>query len=390
LRFTLHNKKRTMQITAIESPLYPRLSRWSYTGLVAAIWTLPGLAALSFYYLNQVVSAEPISWRFAFASTLPNWYLWAVLTPGIIWVARRFRPEGLRALPRAAAAHLAAMTAALLLHSLGNLYVFTWSGLHEAATTSLYQTHFTVRFHANVIAYLTVVGVFYAFDYYRQLRFRERQAQSLELELTRANLKALKMQLHPHFLFNTLNSVAALVRKNENRTAVRMLVRLSEFLRLALEAKGVQEVTLDQELDFLNRYVEVEKIRFGDRLSLELETNSEVDGAYVPSFLLQPMVENAIHHGIEPQTGEGRIRISASRHGEDLLLRVEDNGPGLRATSSSRKGVGVANTRERLQKMYGENQAFSLRNGDDGGVVVDIRIPFRTTSSFPIDAEETG
>ena len=355
-----------------------RLPRWMTWGLYAVLWTIPGLATLSYYYLNQTVSAQPMVWPYAFVSTLPNWYFWAALAPLIIWLARRYPIERSNWKVMLFTIHVPMMVLLLLLHSLANLVLFHLAEMpgHESLTGGLYRVHFTSRFHANVLTYWTVLGVYLAYDYYRKYRAREQQAALLEVRLVQANLRALKMQLHPHFLFNTLNSIAALVRKNENRTAVKMLAKLGDFLRLALENKGVQEIPLKQELDFLERYLEIEKIRFQERLTVRMEADPDVQEAYVPNMILQPLVENAIHHGIAPHAEAGRIEIHARRDGGRLVMQVRDDGPGLTPKKSGRQGVGLENIRERLATLYGAEQAFTLNNAETGGLVATITIPF--------------
>lgn len=353
--------------------------RWTTWGILAAVWTFPGLAALSYYYFNQTVSAQPMAWTYAFVSTLPNWYLWAAMTPAILWLARRYRIERSNWKTMLLTIHLPAMVLLMLVHSLANLLLFRATGLHDEISIGLYRVHFTTRVHANFLTYWTVLGVYYAYDYYRKLRTREQQAARLEIRLAEANLRALKMQLHPHFLFNTLNSIAALVRKDENRTAIKMLVRLGDFLRLALENKGVQEIPLKQELDFLERYLDIEKIRFQERLTVHVEAEPAVLEAYVPNMILQPLVENAIYHGIAPHAEAGRIEIRARLDGGKLLMQVRDDGPGLDLSKKSRRGgVGLANIRERLENLYGDDNNFSLRNAEEGGLLASITIPFST------------
>jgi len=195
------------------------------------------------------------------------------------------------------------------------------------------------------------------------------------------------MQIHPHFLFNTLHSIAALVRKGENKPAVNMLGQLGEFLRLALENKGQQEISLEQELDFLRRYLAIEQTRFGERLQVEVTMDEAVRGAYVPNLILQPIVENAIHHGISPSMQQGRIRIEARLEEGRVTMQVADNGPGLRNPERLKKGVGVGNTQERLENLYGRDQDFSFRNGSLGGLEVTIRVPFSTQPVMQLPPE---
>ncbi len=188
------------------------------------------------------------------------------------------------------------------------------------------------------------------------------------------------MQLHPHFLFNTLHSISALVHKDPD-AADRMIARLGDFLRLTLDTAATQEVPLRQELNFLNCYLEIERIRFHDRLTTRLHVEPQTLSCRVPNLILQPIVENAIRHGIGPRSAPGRIEISAKRDHGSLRIEVRDNGPGLPAISKpngrAREGVGLANTRERLAQLYGGSHRLELKNAPDGGLVVTLEIPAR-------------
>ena len=377
---------RQLDLQLVE-PLHP-VDRKTLWGIVAILFTIPGLTALSYYYLNQTVAGQPMSWTYAFVSTLPNWYLWAIMTPAILWLAKRFRIERSNWQFTVLGIHLPAMVLCMLLHSLANLFLFRATGLHDEVSIGLYQVHFGTRVHANFLTYWTVLGAYYAYDYYRKLRSREQQSALLEIRLVQANLRALKMQLHPHFLFNTLNSIAALVRKNENRTAIKMLVNLGDFLRLALENKGLQEIPLQQELDFLERYLDIEKIRFQERLTVEVHAPTHVMDAYVPNMILQPLVENAVHHGIAPHSDAGKIEIRAALEGKKLIMQVRDSGPGLTHTDENkRQGVGLANIRKRLENLYGSEYEFSLQNAADGGLLASITIPY-TEQPIMVTGEE--
>lgn len=351
------------------------------------VWSIPGIAALSFYYLNQTVTAEPLNWSYALISTLPNWYIWAFLTPAIIKLSQRYPLEQDSWKRVLITIHIPALVASMLVHSAVNLLLFTSTGLHDTASFGLYKVHFFTRVHANIFTYATIVGLYSAWEYYRRYMNREAQTAALQVQLAQANLRALKMQIHPHFLFNTLHSVAALVRKSENKLAVNMLGQLGEFLRLALENKGQQEIPLEQEIDFLRRYLAIEQTRFGDRLKVEIEMDEQIHGAYVPNLILQPIVENAIHHGISPSMDQGIIRIHARLEGDSVSMTVADNGPGLRNPERLQKGVGVGNTQDRLENLYGANQDFSFRNGELGGLEVNIRVPFTNEPIIQLPSE---
>jgi signal transduction histidine kinase len=225
-----------------------------------------------------------------------------------------------------------------------------------------------------VATYATAWHERLAISYFRQARDREQ----LEARLERAQLQTLKLQLQPHFLFNTLNTITALIGVDP-RVAERMVSGLSELLRLSLRNAGEQEVPLSRELELLEHYVEIQQIRFRDRLTVTLEVAPDAMHALVPNFILQPLVENAIRHGIGPRAAPGHVDVRAYRENGSLHLRVADNGVGSRVRPSepSHEGIGLGNTKARLEHLYGNEHEFSARGGSNGGFVVDIVIPFR-------------
>ncbi|MGH7507342.1 MAG: sensor histidine kinase, partial [Longimicrobiales bacterium] len=258
-------------------------------------------------------------------------------------------------------------------------------------------------FILDIVYYWTLVGVFYMYDYRNRYREQERTAAELALKasrlegsLARANLETLRMQLNPHFLFNTLNAISVLALKGERQNVVRMLTRLSDLLRLALE-NADQVVPLAEELAFLEPYLEIEQVRFRDRLDVIQDVPAEVLDAEVPSLLLQPIVENAVRHGIARCTGPGTIEIRALTADGRLVIEVRDSGPGFAASAADSEGhgVGIANTRARLEQLYGPEHRLELVNGTRGGAIVRVVIPFRTfrydgetsTGSLPADPE---
>lgn len=362
--------------SAIQVSPYPwAWARWRKWTFYAFCWTIPALVALSYYHLNRILTASEVNWIYGIMTSMPWWYIWAILTPVILWVARKYpvtRDTWKRVVP---SVYIPLMLLLLAVHAAVNLLLFRATGLHDTLNYSLLQVHFTSRMHVNAMAFWTVLGFYNAFDYYRKYQEREKQASLLELQLAQANLRALKMQLNPHFLFNTLHSVSALVRKNENPMAIKMLGRLGEFLRLALENQGTQLVTLNEELDFLERYLEIEKIRFQERLQVSMDVDASLLDHSVPNLILQPIVENAIHHGIAPHSDAGQVQIRAFREEDKLVMQVEDDGPGMKNTEIARKGVGLSNTQERLERLYGQHQQLKLMNGKSGGLLVHIEIP---------------
>ena len=355
---------------------FPRpWASWLDIPMYFLLWSIPGLAALSFYYLNQTLTATAPDWQLALISTLPNWYIWGLMAPAIVKLTRTYPLEEHGWVRVLTAVHLPLLVVSLLIHSGANLLLFRTTGIHQTMDFGLYKVHFLTRVHANLFTYATIVGLVYAYDYYRKYTAREQQAVLLQVQLAQANLRALKMQVHPHFLFNTLHSIAALVRKSESKLAVNMLGQLGEFLRLALENKGRQEIPLHQELDFLARYLAIEKTRFSDRLEVNIDAPAALQNCYVPNMILQPIVENAIHHGISPSTGKGCIDISVTEVSDQLCLSVTDSGPGVQDLDKLKKGVGVGNTRDRLENLYGPNHVFSLQNSAKGGLEVRICVP---------------
>jgi two-component sensor histidine kinase len=345
--------------------------RWIRWVAYLLSWTLVALFFASQTYLAYKYSGGNPHLGVILKFSLSEWYLWALLAPGVIALARRLSLErGHRA--RNLAIHAAFSVGVALAHwGLNNLcrhYVLGFPG-----AVSLVYT-----FHSNLVTYWVLVGATCGYDYYVRYRRGELHAAQLSAELAQAELQALRTQLHPHFLFNTLNGIATLVHRDPE-AADQMIARLSALLRLTLEGVGLQEVPLAKEIDFLKSYLEIEKVRFGDRLTVEMQIAPEVLGARIPYLILQPLVENAIRHGIAPRSQPGRVEIRAAPENGSLVLEVRDNGPGLAAgpESSPRQGMGLSNTRSRLEKLYGVRQHFEIKNGAHGGFVVSLSFPLQ-------------
>jgi LytS/YehU family sensor histidine kinase len=226
--------------------------------------------------------------------------------------------------------------------------------------------------------YLLITFLTYAYSYYQRYRQGELRASQLESQLSQAQLQALKMQLHPHFLFNTLHSISALLHK-DTESARKMITRLGDFLRLTLENSGTQEVTLKQEMEFLRCYLEIERIRFQDRLTTHVFVDADALDSRLPNLILQPIVENAIRHGIAPRSTPGEIEIRAKQEDGFLRIRIRDNGPGLpmnrTVDSLFKKGLGLMNTQARLDRLYGAEHRFVIANDPSGGLAVTLEIP---------------
>ncbi len=354
--------------------------QWIVWSLVAVFWlAVAGFSATQTYF-EFIDEKMPVPWHPIFYVQVCLWGLWMPFSRLIFELAQRWPFERLYWLRRLFM-HLA--VSAILAYAHVFLYVFAIVRLRPFPWDERYYEISHVRamemgttFKFDFLIYWGVLGAVVALGYYRKYREGELRAVELQAQLAQAQLQALKMQLHPHFLFNTLNAIAALVRKNENKAATDMLAGLSDLLRLTLENAGAQEVSLKQEIDFLERYLNIERIRFADRLQVRLQIAPETLEARVPNLILQPLVENAIRHGIAPRATPGLIEINAERENGRLRLQVKDNGPGMPPGKLNRSGVGLSNTRARLERLYGANQSLALNNAPEGGAVVTLEIPF--------------
>jgi sensor histidine kinase YesM len=346
-----------------------------------ALWSLVGLAIASEIYLSSNFLGRSVTWGEAISDSLEDWYVYGALSLPVVWLARRFPPEkGSRWFT--AGVHLAAALA----FSFAYILVRTLVGEvdariagESASFAEIFHPLLVRTFPFNLLIYGVILSVSHALDYYR--KYHERTVQALELEkhLTEARLQALLHQLKPHFLFNTLNGIASLMHTDVD-AADRMLVRLSELLRITMSHTGAPQTTLREEVAFLERYLDIEKIRFRNRLEVLIAVDEDAIDAQVPSLILQPMVENAMRHGVEPHSRMGRIELRGARQGENLVLTVTDNGAGIPEGRPKREGIGVANTRARLAELYGDRQKFELVNRPEGGLCVRITIPFSSTA----------
>ena len=361
----------------VEAPVRVRRAprRYGRTALaVTALWAVPAVVALGQLSIEEAVGA-PIDWSVALWTTLPNWVLWALLTTPVVALAARFAP-GRASVPGLVAAHVAGAAAALAVHALGNVAAFRLGGLPADWTWGTFQTHYGFRLPVNVVAYGLVVAATWALLALDRARDREVREAALEADLARAELRALRMQVRPHFLFNALHAVGAAVRTDRAGAAVTMLGDLGDLLRSSFESDGLSEVPLAREVETLERYLALEQARLGDRLTVVWDVAEEARRASVPAWSLQPLVENAVKYGVATHSEPATITVRAAVEGERLRLRVEDDGPGP-GTSPGGTGVGLSNTRARLQALYGDDAHVSLRRGETGGAVAEIVLPFR-------------
>jgi signal transduction histidine kinase len=359
--------------------------------LIATILGL--LTGLQAYNYVALTSEHKQPFIVLVSLNLTYWYSWALLVPGVLWMARHFRFER-NTWPRAAMFHCLA------------LFVFT--AAHVALATSArgvildaltertfdWWSYFRERFFLNLdwemMTYWAIVAVVHALDYHRESQERELTAAQLQAQLAEAQLEALQRQLHPHFLFNTLNTISALMHRDVH-AADEMLVQLSDLLRLTLDRVGTQQVPLTDEVDFLRKYLEIEQTRFGDRLQVNIDVEPEVLDAPVPNLILQPLVENALRHGIGPRVVGGRIDVDARQVEGSLMMTVRDDGVGLSPDrlNAFHSGVGLSNTRSRLENLYGERHRFEFQTPAGGGLVVTIVIPLGHESEARIPNPES-
>ena len=321
--------------------------------------------------------------------SLIEYALWALLTVPIFWLSSRFSVEGGRRLGRV-----------LLMVAIGVVVAIAMDRLLAAFRAELLPFRGGRRgpprgpgpleFLDDLMVYFAVLAAGVARDYFLRYQARleetvrlQQEAAHLEAQLADARLAVLRTQLNPHFLFNTLNAVSALVERDP-RGVRRMIARLSELLRFTLEGSTEQEIPLERELDVLRRYVEIMEIRFQGRLTFSAEVDDEARRALVPTLVLQPLVENAMKHGVGRLEGAGTISLRARRVGDELVLSVRDNGPGpdgdgaAPVAAGGEGGVGLENTRQRLEQLYGARQRLTLRAAPEGGAIAEIALPWHT------------
>ena len=354
--------------------------RFATTRLIIGVFTLLGLFSS---VQAQLVTALYLDQKHPFGlSLLLNmswWYSWALLVPIVLWLSRRFpldRGRWLRSLP----AHLIGVLALTFAHVCLTELVVWIAPVPEARRLTWWQNvvrSYVWSFDWNMAVYWAVIAFSHAAAYHREIQERSLRNAQLEARLAEARLEALQRQLHPHFLFNTLNAISALMHRDVD-AADAMLAQLSDLLRMALEQRGVQEIALKDELDFVGKYLGIEQARFRERCSVRFDIDPETLDARVPNLVLQPIVENSIRHAVSTSLDPRRIEIRSRREEDMLRLEVRDDGPGLPAgTLPPGRGVGLSNTRARLEQLYGASQRLRFSRPPAGGLTVTIDIPFR-------------
>ncbi len=304
--------------------------------------------------------------------------MWVALVPAVLELRRRV-PLRTGRWWGGVAFHLGMAFTLMATFYLGRVFSYLWLWDHfEKPFWRLALEGFYGRNVIDMVFYWAVLALGYGLEIRDRCRNEELKAAHLETRLVEAELSALRQQMHPHFLFNTLNTIAVLVRERRNDDAVQLLASLSALLRMSLDNSGVPEVTLQQELDFLERYVGIQKARFSDRLHVQIDIAPEALRARIPNLLLQPLVENAILHGVAPTSGPGLVSVRGRLEQDTLCVEVSDDGPGLAdGARRTREGVGLTNTRERLQRIYGLRAQMVLTSEAGRGVSIKLRLPFR-------------
>jgi len=357
------------------APMLPR-SPWLRLGLYLSGWGAIAAFFATETWLYALYAGRPLRLGQAISYPLVDCAVAAALAPAVFWMARRFPFERGR-IGRALGAHLGASLLFAVVATGMAIALFQGFGLLAAGADAarLFPGMLIGRLSSRLMTYAAFVVVAETMRLHAQARERELRASRLEARLVEARLEALKAQLHPHFLFNTLHAISTLMHRDVE-AADRVMARLGDLLRMTLEDGGAGEVALARELAFLDGYLEIQRARLGGRLRVAVEAPADTLEARVPNLVLQPLVENAIRHGIAPRTGGGRLEVRARRENGRLWLEVRDDGPGLPAGGLS-EGIGIANTRARLAHLYGDDHRLELANQQGGGLRVTLEIPFR-------------
>ena len=351
---------------------------WDGWAVVVPLAALLGLVESVQLYIGSMLIGTPIALSRAILRVLPFWLLVGLLAPPIIFLSHRIRPAKYEFWSRVPIQVVTAMVLAMVLLA-GRAWLDPLGprppGQIRQSAWNLLQTYFVI----DVLALVALVGLFDALYYYRESRAQEVAASRLRASLAEARLQVLIAQFEPHFLFNTLNAISVLALEGRNESVVDMLQRLSQLLRVSLDGNRPPEVPLEMEMQFIADYVEIQRIRFSDRLTFVKDVSPEAAGALVPSMILQPLVENAVVHGIAQHRGRGCVTVRASRSGKSLLLEVSDTGPGFGRSGRDigARGLGLATIRARLEQLYGSDQRMECIDLPEGGASVRLSLPLR-------------
>jgi signal transduction histidine kinase len=343
--------------------------------LILGVYTILGLLFTGQVLIDYAYAGHPLAWWRAMTLALTQWYLWALVTPVIVWLARRFRLDR-RGWLGSLAVHIPASVVCTVAKQIADT-------LAASTITGVARGPFSfITINMAFLTYWVIVGARYAAEHYQQYRERELQAARLETALARSELQSLRMQLHPHFLFNTLNAIAALMREDVEAADI-MMARLGDLLRVTLASADVPEVPLRRELELVEMYFDIQRARMGERLTACIDAAPDTLDAAVPTLVLQPIVENAVRHGAGARPGAARIDVHTRREGDTLIVEVQDDGPGPAPATIFRHGL--ENTRARLAATHGAAATFELSRRAGGGALARMRMPIR-----PVDWAGAG
>jgi signal transduction histidine kinase len=368
-------------ILNMDSQVHPRSPRWYW---IASIWLSVGTFDATQTVFSMRAEGMHHNWTQLFVTTVLNWLPWALATALVLRLGRRYPPVQWRSLSTWST-HLAACAAIGLASAAWNalleVLLDPWAkSLNLEPFLQLWLGKFYSGILSFLILYSIILAISYMLDSHERLARQQMETARLNEQLSKAQLDALRRQIEPHFLFNTLNAIAGLVRERRNDAAVNMIAELSDLLRRVLDDSNRQQAPLGEEMEFLQKYLDIQKVRFAERLQVSVDVPKELFPAQVPSLILQPMVENAVKHGIAKRAQGGAIRISACRSNGMLTLSVYNDGPPLSAGwEEIHSGIGIANVRTRLRSLYGDSFELSLRNQSPGGVEASVSVPFMET-----------
>jgi signal transduction histidine kinase len=361
--------------------------KWLY---IFGAWTAAALFFASSYVLQNQISSQPMSVWKAVSVQLASGYGWFVLMPVIFWLANHFPLDRRDNLSRNITANLIGGILLVLIHVAWDAFSQSFLNFRNRQFEtyfSAYAFQFYLNFHWSCVVYLQINGIIYGIRYYNKFREGELRASKLEARLAQTRLKVLQMQLHPHFLFNTHNAIAELIHKDPS-AAEKMVENLSDLLRMSLNKLNVEEVSFQQELEFLNKYLEIEQTRFQDRLRIKKDIAPDTLDATVPNMILQPLIENAVKHGIAPLIEGGTIEIRSIKENGNLRVQICDDGIGV--SREIIEGIGISNTRARLKQLYDNAHEFLIESNKEKGMSVNLVVPFKRYEAKKVKSISSG
>jgi hypothetical protein len=348
--------------------------------VVLAILAVCGVADVVHVYVEDLFVGGGYlaerSPRYTLYNIVLFWTTYAALVPCVLFLTEKYRLDD-QSWRRKLLIHTGAAIAFAYLHTSVHAILNPWRLLTHAPLAPALARAVRVNFPIDFLAYWAIIGIAYALHFFSRTQQHDLAAAQLQANLAEARLRLLRAQLNPHFLFNTLNAISALALKGERKAVARALSRLTDLLRIGLSEQYPKIITLAKELELIDNYLEIQRLLFGDRLAIERIIDPDIISASVPCLILQPLVENAIVHGVSRDSGAARIRIEASRDNELLRLQVADSGSGFDSHPASRSGIGLAGTQARLEHHYGSGQRIEYSRSIEGGACVTISIPLQ-------------